>query len=88
MTIACKYGHKDVVQLLLDNSEIMNIDLNARNHDGFTAFILAYLVYEDKDVIKLLVESSKVKDIDIITGQEELSNEMKDFISQILLNQL
>ena len=39
---------------------------------------------ERKDLVQLLVESSKVKDIDISTGQEELSDEMKDLIFQIL----
>ena len=43
-----------------------------------------YVFSVSEDVVKLLVESSKVKDIDIITGQEELSDEMKDLIFQIL----
>ena len=37
---ACLYGHKEVVQLLLDTTE-MNIDLNARNQLGQTAFMHA-----------------------------------------------
>ena len=37
---ACYYGHKDVVQLLLDHSE-PSIDVNARGDKGLTAFIWA-----------------------------------------------
>ena len=37
---ACKNGHIDVVQLLLDHSD-QNIDLNARNNVGRTAFMWA-----------------------------------------------
>ena len=38
--LACKNGHKDVVQLLLDHSE--RIDLNAKDdYGGITAFMLA-----------------------------------------------
>ena len=36
--IACFNGHKDIVKLLLD---MLNIELNARNDFGDTAFILA-----------------------------------------------
>ena len=79
---ACRNGHIDVVQLLLDNSE-RNIDLNAKAHDGSTAFMIA-CKNGNKNVVKLLIESSKAKSIDIITGQEELSNEMKNYIHLLL----
>ena len=36
--VACQNGHKDVVQLLLDNSE-RNIDLNAKSNFGMTAIM-------------------------------------------------
>ena len=49
---ACSKGHKDVVQLLLENS---NIDLNARNNRGDTAFMIA-CVLGHKDVVQLLLE--------------------------------
>ena len=51
------------IQLLLDNSE-RNIDLNARNDYGWTAFIMACKC-GSKDVVKLLVEHSKTRGIDI-----------------------
>ena len=38
--IASEIGRKNVVQLLLDNSE-RNIDLNAKTSGGWTAFIFA-----------------------------------------------
>ena len=55
--IACKYGHKDVIQLLLDNSK-ENIDLNARNVAGLTAFIYACW-HGRKDVVQLLLDNFK-----------------------------
>merc|ERR1712062_597540 len=79
--IACRYGHKDVVQLILDNSE-RNIDLNARTDGGSTAFKIA-CCYGRKDVVKLIIEHSKTKEIDILTGQEELSVEMRAFIDKL-----
>ena len=48
---ACKKGHKDVVQLLLDHC----VDLNARNGDRFTAFMWA-CKNGHKDVVKLLLD--------------------------------
>ena len=48
---ACHNGHKDVVELLLDNSDI---DLNARNTYGMTAFMWACHKGQ-KDVVKLLL---------------------------------
>ena len=54
LILACKKGHKDVVQLLLDNLN-SNIDLNARNRKGKTALILA-CNGGHKDVVKLLLD--------------------------------
>ena len=54
---ACFRGHKDVVKLLLDSSE--RIELNARNNDGKTAFMLA-CQYGGKDVVKLMLECSYI----------------------------
>ena len=79
--LACKNGRTNVVQLLLDNSE-MNIDLNARDNDGWTAFIIA-CQFRQRNVVKLLVQHSKTKGIDISTGQEQLSDEMRLFIEDL-----
>ena len=59
---ACKNGHKDVVKLLLDNSE--RIDLNARNNFGTTAYMQAWY-NGHKDVVKLLLENLVEKNIDV-----------------------
>ena len=59
---ACSNGHKDVVQLLLDNSE-RNIDLNAKSIGGLTAFIYA-CINGHKDVVKLLLDNSE-RNIDL-----------------------
>ena len=45
---ACHNGHKYVVQLLLDHSE--KIELNARDHYGRTALMIA----RQKSIIKLI----------------------------------
>ena len=66
-------GHKDVVQMLLDNSE--RIELNARNNGGLTAFMMAGR-YGHRYIVKLLLEYS---DIDI-SGYDDLPQEMIDFI--------
>ena len=78
---ACYNGRKDVVQLLLDNSE-RNFDLNARNTAGWTAFVMACKC-GSKDVVKLLVEHSKTRGIDMSNGQEQLSDDMRLFIDSL-----
>ena len=65
--LACLNGHKDVVQLLLNNSE-SNIDFNAKHNSGMTAFNIA-CKNGHKDVVKLLVECSEAKHIDILTEE-------------------
>ena len=57
--IACEFGHKEVVQLLLENS---NIDLKARDNHGWTAFINA-CSRGHKDVVKLLLDHSERFDL-------------------------
>ena len=52
---ACSKGHKDIIKLLLENSEDRNIDLNARTNDGFTAFIIA-CGYGREDIVKLFLD--------------------------------
>ena len=53
-SVACKNGHKDVVQLLLD-SEGKNIELNARDNEGYTQFMIA-CEFGQKDVVQLLLD--------------------------------
>ena len=53
LILACFYGHKDIVQLLLKHHE--RIELNAKTNGGTTAFMLA-CYYGHKDVVKLLVD--------------------------------
>ena len=65
--MACNFGHKDVVQLLLDHSD-PNIELNAKDEDGTTALNYAFKQYVDpafgirskqycqyKDIVELLL---------------------------------
>ena len=52
--MACCYGHRDVVQLLLDHSET-SIELNATTEDGMTAFMMA-CDNGHTDVVQLLVD--------------------------------
>ena len=53
--LACQYEHKYIVQLLLDNSE--RIELNARDDNGETAFMRA-AEENRKDIVKLLLDHS------------------------------
>ena len=54
---ACYCGRKHVVQLLLDHSD-PNFDWNARNIDGWIAFILACF-NGHIDVVQLLLDNSE-----------------------------
>ena len=54
---ACQNGRKDVVKLLLDHSD-SNIDLNARDDIGGTAFTMA-CYNGQKDVVQLLLDHSE-----------------------------
>ena len=62
LMIACIIGDKDVVQSLLDNSEI-NIDLNARNHWEETALMVACKI-GNRDVVQLLLDNQE-RNIDL-----------------------
>ena len=77
--LACYYGHKNVVKLLLDHSE--RIELNARDDFGKTAFMWS-CENGRKDVVKLFVQHSKTKGIDIST-RKELSDDMRAFIDNL-----
>ena len=73
---ACLSGHKDVVQLLLDHPD--KIDLNAKENDGWTAFI--YACYRGhKDVVKLLLEYPELVNINI-SEKMIISEEIKNLI--------
>ena len=56
---ACWTGKTKVVELLLKHYESEDIDLNARNEYGQTAFISACL-NGHKDVVKLLLDNSDI----------------------------
>ena len=68
---ACYFGHKDVVKILLEQSG-GNIDFNARNDIGWTAFIFACNLGH-KDVVQLLLKCAKAKGIQIPSSQSILS---------------
>ena len=74
--LACFFGHKNVVKLLLDNSD--KIDLNARDNDGVTAYMKA-CTKGHKDVVKLLLKYPKVVDIKI-PDNFQISEEIQSLI--------
>ena len=74
--LACQIGHKDVVQLLLDQSE--RIELNARDNAGWTALMLACF-FGRKNVVKLLLKYPKVVDIKI-PDNFQISEEIQSLI--------
>ena len=62
--LACKYGHKEVVKLLLEHSNTKKIELNVKDTNGQTAFILA--CYNGHiDVVKLCLDYSEVLDVNV-----------------------
>ena len=67
-SVACKNGHKYVVQLLLDSKD-KNIDFNATNTEGYTAFWIDCW-YGHKDVVKLFLDCSEEISIDL-NGKDE-----------------
>ena len=88
---ACKDGHKDVVQLLLElEHSALNVELNARSNDGSTAYMWA-CAKGRKDVVQLLlVHSSKIElyaqDVSGRTAlMDACDNGHKDIV-QLLLN--
>ena len=88
---ACKDGHKDVVQLLLElEHSALNVELNARSNDGSTAFMWA-CAKGRKDVVQLLlVHSSKIElyaqDVSGRTALMDACNNGHKDIVQLLLN--
>ena len=87
---ACRKGHKDVVQLLM-NCQDNNIELNTRDNYGNTVFHLACF-NGHKDVVQLLLNCS-AKNIDLNTQDNDghtafmlaCFNGHKDVV-QLLLN--
>ena len=39
--LSCRFGHTEIVNLMVNSSEELGIDLNARNDNGETGFMLA-----------------------------------------------
>ena len=63
LMLACKFGHQDVVQLLIEQPN-GKIDFNAKAGFGCTSLMLA-CKYGKKDVVKLLLDHSSILNIDL-----------------------
>ena len=67
--MACEFGHIEVVKLLLDHSESKGIDLNHRDLDGRTGFVLACQLHSRRShhivskLVRLLLEHSHIVDV-------------------------
>ena len=68
---------------MLQNSSNPRIEVNAKNNDGSTAFIIA-CKRGHKDIVELLLECSEIDGIDV-SGYKDLPQEMKGFIDSYLL---
>ena len=81
---ACQGGHKDVVQVILEQSG-GNVDFNARGtRYGKNAFAVACF-FGHKDVVKLLLECAKTKGIRIPSSRSICSyvlKEIRDLIAE------
>ena len=62
--IACKYGQSKATEKLIHKSTEFNIDLNARDEDGKTAFHFACR-YGRKDVVEMMVNNADFFKIDL-----------------------
>ena len=56
--MACQYGHSNIVEILINKSIDFDIDLNAENAEGWTAFYLACQNDHPK-IAEMLNKSSK-----------------------------
>ena len=81
---ACYNGHKDVVQLLLEQSG-GNIDFNATDYYGRTAFMEACRK-SHKDVVQLLLKCAKAKGIQIPSSQSILFAYVSEKIKEDIKN--
>ena len=72
--VACRNGHKDVVQLLLDHSESKSIDLNVKAAEGTNGFMFACL-NGHTDVVQLLLDYSERQAIEL-NGNWEMTSFM------------
>ena len=61
--MACKKGHTDVVQVILDHSNRI-IDLNAKRRDGMTALMLA-CQNGQSNIVQLLLDYHSVRNIEL-----------------------
>ena len=68
---------------MLQNHSYPRIEVNAKNNNGSTAFIIAGK-WGHKDIVELLLECSEIDGIDL-SGYKGLPQEMKGFIDSYLL---
>ena len=61
---ACKYGHKDTIELFLKYSTDLDIDLNDHDHYGNTPLICA-TINGHHDIVRLLIQNSDIKGINV-----------------------
>ena len=68
---ACHFGHKDVVELMLNNADTRGIDLKSTNKDGETILSLACR-QEQTDVVKLLLRHSVTENMNLdVSGAQK-----------------
>jgi len=75
LIIAAAYGHKDVVQILLDNGA--NID--HQENDGVTALLFA-AINGEKDVVQLLLDNGANRRLKSNLGTACIYNGRVDYI--------
>merc|ERR1711860_77723 len=69
---ACRYGNKDIVQLLLSYP---SIEFNARDNGGWTVLMFACFTGHT-NVVKMLLSDSNIE----VRDTNGLPQEMRDFI--------
>ena len=66
---ACKFGHMDIVKVLVNEADAYNINLNAKNKDGLTPFDVAFNLRYMR-IVQFLLDESMNKCIDVNVENE------------------
>ena len=63
--LSCRFGHTEIVNLMVNSSVELGIDLNARNDNGETGFMLACR-RNHKTIVDLISNLSREFGIDLV----------------------
>merc|ERR1712223_862687 len=68
---ACVGGDVEIVEIIIKNSVLFNIDLNAKNNEGKTAFHYACEIGCAEEIAEMIIENSVHFNIDLNAKDNE-----------------